>query len=131
MFTLKRVAVLPDGARGVLLCRDIPFAVTMERTYDDLHRAVKIPPGMYNCTRSRYFRGGYDTFEIHVPGHSRILFHKGNWETDSEGCVLIGESFARLKDKEAIADSSGGFGEFMALAQGVDSFSLTVIHCGV
>ena len=125
MLTLKRVAILPDGAFGVLLWDSRPFAVSLERTFDD--GKTKIPAiGEFNCFRSRFHRGGYDTFEIAVSGHSRILFHRGNIETDSEGCVLIGEQFGILNGKPAILQSVLGFSEFMKLTQDVDQFQLTV-----
>lgn len=125
-FSLKRIAILNSGAFGVLLHNGIPFAVTLERTYDDQSNSVKIQLGVHNCVRSRYNKGGYDTFEIEVPGHTRILFHKGNTELHSEGCVLVAESFAMFGDKPGIALSGQGFDEFMKRAAGVDSFTLEV-----
>ena len=125
MFTLKTVSIIPDGCFGVLLHNDIPFAVTLERTYDE-GKQIKIPAGIHNCTRSRYNRGGYDTFEIEIEGHSRILFHKGNTELHSEGCILVAESFAMFGDKPGIALSGEGFKEFMNRAGPIDRFMLTV-----
>lgn len=124
MMTLKRVSILPDGAFGVLLWEGVPFAVSCERTYQDLK--PKIPQGIFQCVRSPFNRGRYDTFEILVPGHSRILFHKGNLEVDSDGCVLVGEQFGVLNGKPAILQSGLGFQEFMKLTSGVDQFQLTV-----
>jgi len=123
--SIKRVAILNDGAFGVLLSNGVPFAVTLERTYDP-GNTVKIGNGFHECRRSRYNRGGYDTFEIEVPGHERILFHKGNTELHSEGCVLVAESFAVLGDKPGVALSAEGFAEFMRRAADVDSFTLEV-----
>ena len=125
-FQLKRVAILPDGAFGVLLQDGIPFAVTLERTYDP-GNTIKIGNGLHECRRSRYAKGGYDTFEIAVPGHSRILLHKGNTELHSEGCVLVAESYAVMGDKPGVAFSAEGFSEFMKRASGVDSFTLEVL----
>lgn len=122
---LKRVAVLNDGAFGVLMNKGIPFAVTLERTYEP-GNTVKIGNGFHECHRSRYNKGGYDTFEITVPGHDHILFHKGNTELHSDGCVLVAESFAVMGDKPGIALSAGGFAEFMKRVEDVDSFILEV-----
>ena len=129
MFELHRVAVLRDGAFGGLLHNGFPFAVTLERTYDELDEATvstKIPLGRFHCTRSVFLGGGYSTFEIHVPGHSRILFHKGNVEEDSEGCVIVAENFGELRGAPAVLDSAGGFREFMRRASGVSGFELMV-----
>ena len=123
---LKTVSTIPDGCFGVLLHDNVPFAVTLERTYDDLK--VKIPAGIHKCSRSRYNKGGYDTFEIEIEGHSRILFHKGNTELHSEGCILVAESFAMFGDRPGIALSGDGFTEFMKRTSGMDSFMLTVFR---
>lgn len=122
---LKRVAILKDGAFGVLMHNAVPFAVTLERTYDP-GNTVKIGNGFHECHRSRYAKGGYDTWEITVPGHSRILFHKGNVELHSEGCVLVAESYAVFGDKPGVAMSGQGFEEFMKRTGDVDSFLLEV-----
>lgn len=124
-FELKRVAVLNDGAFGVLMHNGIPFAVTLERTYEP-GNTIKIGSGFHECNRSRYNKGGYDTFEVTVPGHERILFHKGNTELHAEGCILVAESFSTFGDKPGVAMSAEGFTEFMRRANGIDSFTLEV-----
>lgn len=126
MFSLKTVSILPDGAFGVLLHDRVPFAVTLERTYDD--GTIKIPPGVHKCQRSRYNKGNYDTFEIEIEGRSRILFHKGNTELHSEGCILVAESFAMFGGKPGIAMSGEGFSEFMRRVDNIDTFMLTVFR---
>ena len=141
-FVLRRVAVRENGAYGVLLdCNhtdpitgdDLPFAVTMERTYAPVPMArrlehyVKIQPGVYTCRRGRYNRGGYPTYDIEVPGREHIKFHMGNWETDLDGCPAIGESYEIIDNREAIAGSRGGFNEFMQRAGNVPGFKLRVI----
>lgn len=130
---IKRVAIIDDGAFGVFLQNGIPFAVTLERTYpvqDLIGQYVKIAPGIYRCTRSQYYRGGYPTFEIHVPGHTRILFHKGNLEKHFDGCVGVAEEFGVMEGKPAILQSGThphkGFNEFMELTKGLDYFDLIV-----
>lgn len=123
---LVTVAIRPDGCFSVL--KDFagrPFAVTVERTFE--HGEVVIKQGMHRCRRSRFHRGGYDTFEIDVEGHSRVLFHKGNTELDSTACVIVGESFGELNNATAVLDSKGGFGEFMRLTGGLAEFYLNVL----
>jgi len=124
-FQLKRVAILNDGAFGVLLHNGVPFAVTLERTYEG--NTTKIGNGFHECSRSRYHKGGYDTYEIEVPGHSRILFHKGNTELHSDGCILVAESYAVMGDKPGIAFSAEGFNEFMKRAADAKAFTLEVL----
>ena len=121
---VKTVAVLDEGCFSVLLWDGRPFAVSVERTFEN-NRCV-IENGAYLCKRDFYHKGGYETFEIFVEGHDRILFHKGNAETDSEGCVLVAESFGVLKGQAAVLDSAGGFTEFMKLSAGLTEFDMEV-----
>lgn len=123
VFELHRLAFVQEGAFGVLLSNGIPFAVTLQPTDQDLK--TKIPPGSWRCTRSFFYRGGYPSFEILVPGHSRLLFHRGNLEDDSDGCVLVAESFGQLRGRAAVLDSAAGFAELMRRAY-QDEFMLEV-----
>lgn len=123
-FQLATVAVRTDGAFSAFLYEGRPFAVTCERTFENLRTVIG--NGRFKCRKTRYHRGGYDTFEIMVPGHSRVLFHRGNTELDSLGCVLVAESFSLLDGVTGIGDSRGGFNEFWNLAKGVDEFDLVV-----
>ena len=121
---LKTVAIRSDGCFSVLLLDTRPFAVTVERTFDDL--STIIHAGTYKCRRDFYHHGGYETFEIVVPGHDRVLFHKGNKEVDSMACVCVAESFTRMDGVTAIADSAHGFEEFMRVTAGLDEFDMVV-----
>lgn len=129
-----RVSIAPEGAYGVLLRSGLPIGpVSVERTYPLSDTAphgpqlVKIPQGQYRCEKTRYHRGGYDTFEIKdVQGHSRLLFHLGNTEEDSEGCVLLGQRFGMLRGKPAVLQSGLAFAEFMSMMGFRQSFTLGV-----
>lgn len=123
--TLKTVAVRPDGCFSVLCdFTGRPFAVAVERTFDDGLPVIR--NGLFRCVRSYYHKGRYPTFEIMVPGHSRVLFHKGNRETDSEACIIVAESFGMLGADTAVLDSDHGFNEFMTLCNGKPEFYLEV-----
>jgi hypothetical protein len=131
---LVRVSIAPEGAFGVILVDLIPTGVvTLERTYPVAESAprgaqfVKIPPGFYRCVRTAYMRGGYDSYEVTgVAGHSRLLFHAGNDELNSEGCILVGQRFGLLNGQPAVLSSQLGFGEFIRLAAGRAVFGLLV-----
>jgi hypothetical protein len=134
LLTLHRVARRPDGCYGVLLhhvgdsdAAGTPFAVTLERTFGS-ELDVTIPVGEWRCHRSFFYRGGYSTYEIEVPGHSRVLFHRGNVETDSEGCVLVAEEFGVLKQTAAVLNSGHGFMEFLQHCGGREAFELRVLE---
>lgn len=130
LFTIFR-KITAQGAFGMMWHNgeaSAPFAVTVERTYevDGQPSTTKVKAGVHLCKKRPYYKGGYDTYEIVTPGHTAILFHKGNKELDSDGCCLIAESFvdadARAGAQAQIADSKHGFEEFMLLTGGVDEF---------
>lgn len=109
------------------------ICVTLEHAYDDGNGGwtAKIPDGTYTCKRGQHQLTGmanpFETFEItNVPGHSNILIHMGNFDKDSEGCVLVGRAIAGSGSSEMITSSVATFNAFMQLQIGVDSFTLTV-----
>ena len=113
---------------GVLLREDgIPFALALERPWLDNQRSVScIPAGTYRAIRHVSPRFG-ETFWIQdVPGRSEILFHKGNIDDDSHGCILVGEQFDPVKGEDGIVASAQGFEQFMALQAGNDEFTIEI-----
>ena len=136
---LVRVRATLLATFGVLMEADsaaAPFAVTLEREFDGgsnrpsttTRAGACIPAGTYSCVRvlSPKFK---DTFLVRgVDGRSEILFHKGNLQDDSRGCVLVGEQFNPVKDGRGITASAEGFEEFMRLQAGVTSFTLTIVN---
>jgi len=124
-FELLRVAHKPQGVAGVLKCHGWPFAVTLEHSYEG--DRPKIPTGLWRCKRTWFNRGSYPTYEVMaVPGHSRLLFHRGNTEEDSDGCILVAESFGLLNGTPGILSSSNGFAEFMQMAAARQEFWMLV-----
>lgn len=120
------------GAQGIFggffddLARQV--GVTLEHAYLDGDAYVpKIPAGVYTCKRSKHtlehHPEPFETFQImNVPGHSNCLFHWGNKESDSDGCVLLGTR----KVDALIVESKAAWERFMALQAGVDSFTLRI-----
>lgn len=129
--TLSRTHFDKDGIFGILT-DEIGFtlALTLEHSYDLL---PKLPNGEYVCQRGPHRLHGmtsdFETFEVkNVPGHSGILFHWGNYNKDSDGCVLLGSSRTPLDlvGTPMILNSRKAFAEFMSVLKGIDSFTLTV-----
>lgn len=123
---LHTVAIREDGCFSVMLWEGRPFAVTVERTFEN--NRVVIPAGLLVCKRTTRFEATppYSTFEIIVPGHTRILFHKGNVEDDSKGCVIVGKAFGMLNGKTSVQNPKEGFEEFAALTAELEEFNVQV-----
>lgn len=131
--TLTRKRTASDGAFGELVGDSGSFfAISLEHAYyKDGRYEVKLPPGEYKCIRGihRLHDGvDFETFEITgVAGHTGILFHVGNYNEDSDGCVLIGSAIGnRANGGKMITASRQKFIEFMALQKEVDEFILKV-----
>ena len=112
-----------DGALGVLLLDSKIFCFTLQPDKDD--SKYHIPAGEYLCKR---FHGvkWTDTFEIVVPGHTAVLFHAGNTEVDTMGCVLLGSSVGKLKGQRAVQNSGKTFEEFMNRCFNLMQFQLLI-----
>jgi hypothetical protein len=132
--TLQRLNFRSDGIFGILTDEDrSQVAVTLEHAYPAIGQgfSAKIPEGTYTCQRSLHRLHGMDTdfetFEVmNVPDHTGILFHWGNWNRDSEGCVLLGRETHLEDEGSMVTDSRDTFKLFMARASGLDTFELVV-----
>lgn len=124
---LLRVGQSNRGTFGVLRYGQVPFALTLERPWEDNAQNVScIPAGRYPCRKVRSMRFG-NTYEVcGVPGRTHVLFHKGNFIYDTQGCILVGEEYSGTWDKPFIASSERGFLEFMKLLDDVPEFDLVV-----
>lgn len=118
---------MADCTLGVFLDDTLPFALTLERPWKNNQRNIScIPVGGYICKRIQSPKFG-DTFEVQkVPGRSEILFHKGNIDDDTHGCILVGEMFEPLGSENAIRASRQGFKEFLWRTADKDFFTLKI-----
>lgn len=107
------------------------IAVTLEHAYWINDKWLpKIPHGEYVCIRGLHrlerMKHDFTTFEITgVPNHTNLLFHVGNYNFDSDGCVLLGEEIEGPKSHYWIKNSQAAFQKFM-LIQDMNLFKLTV-----
>lgn len=125
---LLRVGQSPRGTFGVLRVGNVPFALTLERPWEDNTPGTScIPAGRYECVRVRSPRFG-NTFEVTgVPGRSHILFHKLNTIEETQGCIGVGEEFSGTFDKPRIASSERGFLELMRVLAPYQRFTLVIL----
>jgi len=124
--TLATVSIVDAGCFSVLLDENgYPLIVACERTFADLRPVI--PAGVYVCKKRKYNAGGYMTHEITgVAGHSLLLFHRGNKETDSLGCVLTGLYFGMLDGQPCVLNAAAGFDRYWATVGQLDEFELEV-----
>lgn len=134
--TLKRISCEASGIFGELIQENGErFSWSLEHAYvqPDGTYAPKIIDGTYTCQRSMHrlhnMTKDFETFEVMaVPNHTNILIHWGNWNDDSDGCILVGEAIASSQmTGKMITNSKKMFAEFMELQKGLDTFTLTVI----
>ena len=133
---LVRKQYREDGVFGVL--QDFfanEIALTLEHSYPGVQPGTyraKIPAGNYTCVLGSHRLEGmahpFSTYQVmDVPGHSNILFHWGNYNSDSDGCVLLGESIGNIGNRpQMITNSKKTFEKFMELQKGNISFKLIV-----
>lgn len=132
--TLSRSEYRSDGVFGQL--RGLDFAaVTLEHAFTDGAGGYypKVPPGRYVCKKGIHrlenALSSFETFEVeNVPGHTGILFHVGNYNEDSNGCILLGNFTGPASTKKKmIVNSKLAFQRFMALQAGAESFNLEIL----
>lgn len=135
--TLKRLAYRPDGIfselfdeSGIHVC----FCLEHAYAFNGSGFLPKLPSGSYICQRGQHQLYGmpkaFETFEITgVPGHTDILFHVGNFNNDSEGCVLVGENIliGPANGIQTLSHSMTTFAKLMELQLGINEFMLEVI----
>lgn len=104
------------GTFGVLTINTQAFCVTLEpKEFDNAPFISCIPAGCYEMRKVVSFNHG-STYEIcNVPNRTDILLHRGNWEKDTEGCVLLGQRWDKFKGNRMILNSGTTFNQFMDL----------------
>ncbi len=102
-----------------------PF-FTLENPQRSTTKDSRIPGGFYKCVP---YSGSKhkDVYQIlDVPGRTAILFHVGNYEYETEGCILVGSGSCMMMGRPAITDSRAAFKMFKHLL-GNTMFELTIV----
>ena len=127
---LIRLEESEHGTFGVLrICKQI-FCYTLEPMDKENKRYVSsIPAQQYVCKRTSSVRFG-NTFEVaNVPGRDSILFHPGNRQTDTNGCILLGQYIDKLymdPIARAVMNSGNTFKKFMEI---IENFHIARYLC--
>lgn len=116
---IKRLEGTDHGIFGHLTMDGSGFnCVTLER------HDIYIPEGTYKVTlyKSPKHKGELVPLLHDVPRRSFIEIHPGNWETDSEGCILVGAD----RSGWALEHSKVAFNDLMQQLQGCDDITITI-----
>lgn len=124
---ILRIEESEQGTRGVLRIGKVAFCVTLEpRDEENATNISSIPAQQYICKRVNTPKHGECFQVMNVPGRTNILFHVGNTDTDTQGCILVGEKFSKIKNSVSVSNSSNAFFFFMQELEPYDKFHLTI-----
>lgn len=102
---LIRVATNSTQTQGVIVWGNVAQYLTLELPWKGNAVGLScIPHGTYNGVYhvSPKFGG---TYLLDVPGRSEIILHEGNLPEDTQGCILVGSKFGKIKGQPAILNS--------------------------
>lgn len=118
---LLRIATSDAGTIGDLAVDDFR-CVTLELPWKNNKPDIScIPANEYICRWTLRPKHGWVYQVTNVPNRADILLHCGNFEKDTEGCILLGS----VKDGDAIDNSSATVIAFNKLMAG-DAFKLSI-----
>jgi hypothetical protein len=114
-----------EGTLGLLFIDNSFFCFTLEPPWRENKEDSCIPSGVYNCRR--YSSPKFpNTFEVkNVPNRKSILFHSGNLDKDTLGCILLGDG-VDISNKKMILNSKLAFERFLKKMEGVNEFVLRI-----
>lgn len=113
------------GTFGILrIQKQLSFFTLEPQDRENAIGISSIPAQQYTCTKYTSQKFG-ETFQVQdVPGRSSILFHYGNWQEDTEGCIILGSGI--LADRRGLKNSREAFDAFMRLMGNHDKLHLTI-----
>jgi hypothetical protein len=102
---LIRVIVANQAILGVWKDpADLELCRTLENPFRKTTKDSAIPSGIYKCVKDN--TGKFQFYKVlNVPNRSNIEIHQGNYESDTEGCILVGESWSIINNKLAVTKS--------------------------
>ena len=123
-----------DGIFGQLFKDDNTFfCYTLEHAFvfGDEAPSPAVHAGSYLCVRGDHTlphkKDPFETFMLtEVPGHTGILIHPGNYQDDSSGCILVGDSIIMSGRGQMITNSTATWLKLLEILKDTDSFFLTV-----
>lgn len=127
IITLRTIKQDDHGTFGIMLKDDETLCHTCEDPWNNNHRGDScIPAGKYECKIHNGVKYKNVWEVTNVPGRSAILIHNGNYTTDTQGCILVGDGYLR-DEKMNIVGVSNSKATLQVLRDMLpDAFTLTV-----
>lgn len=89
---LQRIYMGPEGTHGRITVNGDHVAYSVELPWlDNRPNESCIPAGEYVLAYQDSPKFGHRLHVIDVPGRSHILIHKGNWQNETRGCVMVAD----------------------------------------
>jgi len=126
---IVRYSETEDGTYGIMEYNGVPFCMTLEPNDRGNGKNSCIPPGRYRCHRHHGTKYKNTWGITDVPGRTAILFHIGNIEDNSLGCILLGKSLGTVRNKLGVVTSSNTFTKFMNVSERASELNLTITEC--
>lgn len=104
---LKREILSNKAVLGTLELEGKELCKTLENPWLNNEPTIScIPAGKYIV--KKYNSPKYpDVWELqNVEGRTYILIHNGNFEGDTQGCILVGREWAFMKEELAVTSSN-------------------------
>jgi hypothetical protein len=103
---VRRIHDNGDATIGLVYINCVLKGFTLEDEYRDvkIECETRIPSGIYKLKKreivsglTQKYRDKYNWFDFHlevqdVPGFKYVYVHVGNYESNTDGCLLVGDS---------------------------------------
>jgi hypothetical protein len=127
---LRRFEFGTNYTIGKLYVDDVYFCFTLEDKVrpegEKVDGQTAIPYGTYSVIIDHSNRFNRDLPHVlNVPGFEGIRIHTGNTDADTEGCILLGTTWA---GKDFIGNSKLAFDPFMEKLKAANQATLTIYH---
>jgi hypothetical protein len=104
---------------GLELCR------TLENPFRTVIKDSAIPNGVYTCVKDD--TGKFKFYKVlNVPNRKNIEIHQGNYEDDTEGCILVGEAWAIMNNQLAVTRSNSAIERLKSILP--EKFELEIFY---
>lgn len=101
---------------------------TLELPYKNNSRNIScIPVGVYNVERRYSSKYKYHFHVLDVPDRSLILIHHGNFNTQTRGCILVGNDIADINSDGAVDVVNSKATMRMLLSELPEKFRLRIL----